>query len=342
VFAVVVSMLWLGRGVLIGAEPANPAPTAPAAGGAAPAVQPPPAFDASRLVPLPQAGSYHGFRGGLYPEGMNEPPLEHRLAGMERARQIQPLGLAGTPEAGGKIVLLSVGMSNTTQEFQAFQRLAAADSEINPAVVPLDGAQGGMTAAAIRNPEDNGTGARYWETVDTRLQQAGLSRAQVQAVWLKEANARPAEPFPKHAQILQGHLAEIAHVLQRRFPRLQVVYLSSRIYGGYAKTPLNPEPYAYESGFAVKWLIEDQIRNRDSLNFVQAYGPLEAPWLAWGPYLWANGAKARADGLTWLPEDFGPDGTHPSPQGREKVARLLLDFLKKEPTARVWFVRGGK
>src|SRR5262249_19453133 len=122
-------------------------------------------------------------------------------------------------------------------------------------------------------------------------------------------------------------------------PRIRVVYLSSRIYGGYATTPLNPEPYAYESGFAVRWLIQDQITEHGKLNFIAGHGPILAPWLAWGPYLWANGAQPRADGLTWVPEDFSPDGTHPSPQGRDKVAKMLLQFLKTEPTARIWFLR---
>jgi hypothetical protein len=258
---------------------------------------------------------------------------------MEKARAIQPRGLTGTPEPGGKIVLLSIGMSNTTQEFQAFRRLVAADPEVNPAVVPIDGAQGGMTAARIRNPEDGGPGNQFWDTVDDRLQQAGVTRAQVQAVWLKEANARPTEPFPEHARLLQRHLYDIVHVLYARFPRLRIVYLSSRIYGGHATTPLNPEPYAYESAFAVKWLIQDQIEGQGALNYLQEFGQVEAPWLAWGPYLWANDGKARADGLTWVREDFAADGTHPSPTGREKVARLLLQFLKTEPTARRWFVR---
>ena len=48
-----------------------------------------------------------------------------------------------------------------------------------------------------------------------------------------------------------------------------------------------------------------------------------------GPYLWADGLKGRKDGqVVWKREDFGPDGTHPSMLGREKVARLLMNFLK--------------
>lgn len=35
--------------------------------------------------------------------------------------------------------------------------------------------------------------------------------------------------------------------------------MSSRTYGGYATTELNPEPYAYQSGFSVKWLVQDQL-----------------------------------------------------------------------------------
>ena len=87
----------------------------------------------------------------------------------------------------------------------------------------------------------------------------GLTTAQVQTAWLKEANANPPDDFPGHALELRDDLETIANNLHDRFPRLRLCYLSSRTYGGYAKTPLNPEPQAYESGFSVKWLIEDQI-----------------------------------------------------------------------------------
>ena len=64
------------------------------------------------------------------------------------------------------------------------------------------------------------------------------------------------------------------------------------------------------------------------------------PVLLWGPYLWADGTKARKDGLVWKKEDLGDkDGTHPSDSGRQKVADLLLAFLKSDEFAKTWFVK---
>ena len=49
-------------------------------------------------------------------------------------------------------------------------------------------------------------------------------------------------------------------------------------------------------------------------------------------------AGRRLDSLVWLRDDFAKDGTHPSESGQAKVAQLLLDFFKTDPTARPWFV----
>ena len=112
--------------------------------------------------------------------------------------------------------------------------------------------------------------------MDSRLAAAGLSRAQVQAVWIKQADAGPKEGFPGYARKLQRELERIVVLLHDRFPNVKLVYLSSRTYGGYATTRLNPEPYAYESGFAVKWLIEQQIKGEAALNCDPKKGAVKA------------------------------------------------------------------
>jgi hypothetical protein len=323
-----------GREVVIGMRPFP-------AGGQQPKFE---KVDSSKLKPLTELGTekYQGYEGGLYPGGKNDRPKDHEAAGLAIAKQVQPLDAAGMPAAGGKAVLLSVGMSNTTQEFSAFKRLADADPEKNPDLLIVDGAQGGMTAARIKDPGDNGPGAKFWEVVDQRLKAAGATREQVQIAWIKEADAGPTQGFPKYAQTLRDELRQIVRMMRMRFPNLKLVYLSSRIYAGFARTPLNPEPYAYESGFSVRWLIDEQLKGDADLNFDPKRGAVKAPWLSWGPYLWANGGTKNPGGLAYDEADFAPDGTHPSAAGQKKVAEQLLKFFKTDSTAQVWLTRGGR
>src|SRR5687768_6093064 len=291
-----------------------------------------PSSDCSRtstgLVPLNDLGTgYHqGYQGGLYRGGQNKPDEAYLQAGMARSARVTPLNGKGLPDPNGRIVLLSIGMSNTTQEYSRFKQIADADPQKNPRVLIVDGAQGGQDAQAIRIPN-----AAFWTIVDQRLQSAGATPRQVQAVWLKEAIAGENRAFPADATGLKEALQDIVSIMVARYPNLQLIYTSSRIYAGYATTSLNPEPYAYQSAFAVKWLIEEASRTWSDLPELQ-------PWLAWGPYLWADGLVARSDGLTWLCSDFQSDGTHPSTSGRQKVAEMLLDFFKTGPTAMGWFL----
>jgi hypothetical protein len=288
------------------------------------------------FVPLNDLGAetYQGFSAGLYPGGFNMRPAAHDAAGLAQAALVIPRDGAGAPDpTNGKIGLVSIGMSNTSQEFTSFLALANADPAKSPKVVPVNGAQGGQTAQIISNPAAN-----FWNVVDQRLALAGLTPAQVQAVWLKEANAAPTQPFPQHAEILRDQLRTILQIIKTRYPNTRLAYLSSRIYAGYATTGLNPEPKAYESGFSVKWLVEEQIAGSPALNFDPAAGPVLAPWIAWGPYTWADGLAGRSDGLIWACTDFQADGTHPSPLGQAKVAERLSHFFKTDATAKTWYL----
>ncbi|HAF15643.1 MAG TPA: hypothetical protein DCK99_18500 [Blastocatellia bacterium] len=87
------------------------------------------------------------------------------------------------------------------------------------------------------------------------------SPQQVQVAWLKQALIDPANygGFPTPAQKLQEDLETIIRNIKRNYPNIKLTYLSSRT-RAYTTTFHNPEPFAYESGFAVKWTIALSVR----------------------------------------------------------------------------------
>jgi len=299
------------------------------------------------LTPLADLGInlYKGFQGGLYPNGSNVMPLEHTSAGLQIGQSIQPLDSSGNPSATGKYVLISVGMSNTSLEFSSFMALANADPGKDSHLVLVNGAQSGKTSDYWSNPNDS-----TWQVLNDRLKAAGVTPAQVIGAWVKDITNDPTAAFPANANTIKTQLTAIAQNLKDKYPNIKLAYYSTRIYGGYTTRTIRREPYAYESGFSVKWMIEDQLNGVPSLNFDPAKGAVEAPWLAWGPYLWADGLGSdkalggipgRSDGLEWACTDFEKDGIHPNSSGRNKVANPLLNFFKTDLSARPWFLTEG-
>ena len=289
-------------------------------------------------------GSYKGHSGGLYPHGANRRPAAHEAAGLQIAlEKVQPRDTNGAVNASnGRIVLLSVGMSNTSAEWGGFKRDADRDPSKNPQLTIVNGAQGGNDAEQWTNYF-----AATWSLVETqRLRAAGVTINQVQVIWIKQALAGPNGygAFPRHAQALQTNLEMIVRAAKSHYPNLAIIYVSSRT-RSYATNAngLNPEPFAYESGFSVRWLMEKQISGSSDLNYDPSKAPPGgapvAPWLSWGPYLWADGTTGRSDGFVWLCSDLGSDFTHPSTDGNTKVTTQLLAFFKTDVTARPWFVR---
>ena len=255
------------------------------------------------------------------------------------------LDAAGKLNATGKIVLLGVGFSNTVQGFNGFLQVAREDKDINPRVVLVNGAVGGMSAAKIQNPNDNGPGAKYWATVDERLKAAGVTRQQVQVIWLKETNPQPHEgSFPKYVQLLQSQLGHIVRILSQRFPNAKLVYLSSRTYGGWAKPrpngtpPGNSEPFSYESGFAYKWLVEQQLKGDPELNYDET-GLSQSPLVELGTIPMGQWFDQGADGFRFQLEDYREDDRmHHSAAGQIKIGQQLLQFFKTDSTTRTWFL----
>jgi PKD repeat protein len=299
------------------------------------------------ILPLNEMGfrSYAGYPGGLYPNHANARPPAHEAAGVAIAQAIQPLDSAGNVDTNnGKIVLLSLGMSNATQEWASkgtnnFYRIATNDPSLNPRVRIVDGAFGGQDAPRWTNI----LSSNWFNVITQRLVSAGVTTNQVQVLWLKEALAGPSGygAFPAHALVLKDQMAAILRNAKARYPNLKLAFVSPRT-RAYTASPgdLNPEPFAFESGFSCKWLIEDQINGTGNLNYNSSNGPVVAPWISWGPYIWANGTLPRGDGLTWLCSDLESDFTHPSPDGGvPKVAKQLLAFFKTDSITLPWYLK---
>ena len=284
------------------------------------------------------AGFYKGVQGGLYPGGVNVRPSAHEAAGVAIANAIVALDTLGQPDAvNGHVVFVSIGMSNCTQEFSAFVPKSNADPVRKSDVRTIDCAVGGQTAQILAQPT-----SAYWDSVATRLRGHGSSPKQVQVVWLKDANANPTGTFEVTTDTLAAQFFRIVQILKVKLPNVKQVFFTSRIYAGYASSTLNPEPYAYENAFAIKRVIAQQLAGDPALNYDPKNGPVVAPWLSWGPYLWADGLNARSDGLTWACSELNAsDGTHPSATGRQKVADSLLAFVRRDVATAPWYTIPG-
>jgi Putative Ig domain len=298
------------------------------------------------LVPLTDLGTnlYAGSEsGGLYANGSNVDDAVHNSFGQGLAGDIQPLDSNGSPSSTGKYVLLGIGLSVTQQSLNQVVPMAAVDPAKNPNLVFVNGATGGGTATDLISQ------SVFWQAMlNDYLPNAGVTAKQVVAVWFMDVDGGMSGTFPGDMTTLQSQMETIAQMMLTYFPNLKIAYASSIYYTGYSNgiKNLSNEPWTYESGFAVKNMIQDQLNGNSNLNFDSSKGTVVAPWLAWGPYLWANGMLPRSDGTVWACNDLQNDGTHPSTGAKVKVTQQLLNFLKTDETASPWFLApdadGGK
>jgi hypothetical protein len=344
-------------------------------------------FKATPLMDMPQTGgtcaTYKGFPGGLYENCSNEMPADHDADGRRFAAKVQRLNGDGMATARGKVVLMSIGMSIALQEFTAFMAVANRSSLVNHRTLHIgNGAASGMDACtwfpAFGNPSCNSNVPNQYDRINSNLATGPrLKPDQVQVVWIKNANGRvhsfergcsplgtlctplcdervpgcKNSPNTTDALNLEKEFGDTLRAAKQRWPNLKLAFITSRSYGGYARpSSANPEPFAYESGYAVKWLIEAQIKQVRTGKVDPVAGDLSyrvALWVAWGPYIWAAGPEPRSDGLAWCggilspnppcngEADFHPDGTHPSTV--TKQVNMLMQFFLNSPYTHSWF-----
>ena len=272
---------------------------------------------------------------------------------------------------------------------------------VGPDMVVFDGAFGGQTLDAWdptslgyywNNPcpwdafTDNNPECNYYRVADD-LRRNDFAEAQVQAIFLKSSTSFPtcdlqhafcpSSTLPDAYQSEQ-YLGNILRYLKccklngqhistgvKRYPNLQQVFITTRIYGGYANQAaqedqnphacLSPEPFAFEEGFAVQRAIVAQIKQGGGEPPIEYAGDVSydvAPWFDWGPYLWADGETTNGAGIKWCNAqgdfacgeerdvrygDIDPqykttywgDFTLPTASAAKKVADQLVKFIGK-------------
>jgi hypothetical protein len=307
-----------------------------------------PQFSATPLTDYLPGQLYLGtFPGFLY-TASNNPPAQHDADGKMFASKVVPMR--------GKIAVIGIGMSNWTEELCAdnplpnrclsnsFIAVATADPSVDPVLVLVDCAQSG---AAANQWVDDSFG--NYTTCNNRLAAAGVTPEQVEVILWKNADKQPTVSLssttvcsptsPVDACMYEKFSGEMARFAKGWYTNTQQLFVHSRIYAGYANINLNPEPFAYENGFATKWLVNAQITQISTGQIDPTAGDLGydvAPWIGWGPYFWASGTTPRNDGLTWLIGDYQTDGTHPGPSAITKVAdQMMLWYFSSAYTP--WF-----
>ena len=295
---------------------------------------------------------YQNTQGGLYPNGVNNRPTAHLNAGLQIAGNLRPLNAAGqVDDTNGKIVMVSVGMSNTTQEWasgddvthdftRAFKYRATNDPALNPRMVVIDCAQGGRDVVDWSNLSDPAWPTAIQRVRNTIISGQPITTNQVQIAWVKLALRHPGSygSFPTHVQQFQNYLEMTVRNIKTAFPNVKMAFVSTRTRSySNSMASLNPEPYAYETGFGVKWMIQKQINGDPSLQFSGLNAV--APYFSWGPYFWIDGENRRSDGAIWNCDDLITDFTHPSSNGVYKVSSQLLAYFKTDPTATPWYLR---
>ena len=295
-------------------------------------------------VDLPDlgTGSYLGSEGGLYPGGSNVRPPDHEADGLALANSIVPLDGNGNYDPNGKYVLLSIGVSISRTLFTQFQLTEQVDPSLNSNLVIVNGAIDGTDSPNYANFNDGS-----WQTIlNFYLPYQNVTANQVVAVWLNDPHSQPKGTYPQDMAQQESDVISALQNMQIYFPNLKLAYIESMHYGGYATNnpEILPEPYAYETGFAMQTVIADQINGAANLNYNPNNGPVVAPWLSWGTYDWANGmladgnALAASAGLEWSCSDLGPDGVHASTVGKYKDSALLTTFMKSDETVEPWYL----
>jgi len=257
------------------------------------------AVDYTEPIPLPQLGTdtYLGVVGGLYPNGSNNVPNGYADDAF--------LALQNDDD----IHVLCLGMSNMKSTCENFINKAAGETAVANNVTIHNGGRPGRAQQAW----GGGVSDLY-----TNLKRAGVSVPEVDVVIYFNAWGYPSGDFQSHYDEMYGSLTETMANINSVYPNLKLIYVTSREYAPPWAASLNPNPYAYEEGFAFRDIVTGRIN-----------GNLSGVPILWGAYQYDP---------SWPDSYFkASDGVHLSSAGLDVAGQLWLDFYLTQS----WFVDGN-
>ncbi|HUP18409.1 MAG TPA: hypothetical protein VM778_00485, partial [Gemmatimonadota bacterium] len=182
--------------------------------GASDPVDPPPPPPPGDRVPLIDGT-------GLYGGGRSTPPAEHHTRGLQAAAEIRP--------EAELVVVVVVGMSNAVVEWRAFMERAEGLTNAHL----IETACAGCTTELWDEPSD----PAYVGAAE-KIERSGFDEAGVRVAWIKTAKSTS-------TAATVADFEAVLSAMRARWPNLEQVFVSSRIYGGYSHVG---EPAAYDSG----------------------------------------------------------------------------------------------
>ena len=302
------------------------------------------ANDSTGLIPLVDllTGTYEGYQGGLYPGGGNTIPAAHMDSGIAIANAILPLNFDGDADTVyGKVVFVALGGGSSQKAFNRFYSDFQNAGYYDSCVRIINACMEEYDLRDMFGPAADDT---YWKDVNDFLQNVNVKKRQVRAVWLMTPALT--DTFTTTADFIDTLSAAYVHAIheiKNQFSNVDLMFLTGSPYGGYTdsnalQSAALLEPASYLTDFAIKQAIAAQISG-DSLLAYSGDDPV-APWLAWGPNIWADGRNIRTyDGLRWLcPGDYDTDGNgyYLGGSGLTKISSRLYDFFTTSPVTTPW------
>lgn len=199
-------------------------------------------------------------------------------------------------------------------------------------------------------PTANGNYDRIRDDIFPYYVTPGLSEAQVEALWIELYNPRPQASLPdRHSDVTEliVRLGNVIRLAKVRYPNLQLVFLTSRPYAGVSTAKGPGEPFAYETGLAIKALVEAQMAQMENAGaIVDAragnldYSGNVAPWIGWGPYWWANGTQGLDVEPRWTSGDYDNAAANGyfSNRGEAKAEIILIHWFTNSPFTKCWIM----